>query len=139
MPPKNSKKDIKGIETIEISSEDDETGDDDVTPARKGSEGNLNRSSERLLKEIDGGGPEAVKDNSSPKDQIMEIVEESRNAEVEKAFQIVKEVSGSDDATVRRLLSTLLDETGGDYTSAINRILEMEYEKVKVEVRKAII
>ena len=110
-----------------------------MTPARKGSEGNLNRSSERLLKEIDGGGPEAVKDNSSPKDQIMEIVEESRNAEVEKAFQIVKEVTGSDDATVRRMLSTLLDETGGDYTSAINRILEMEYEKVKVEVREAII
>ena len=138
MPPKNSKKDIKGIETIEISSEDDETGGDDVTPARKGSEGNLNRSSERLLKEIDGSGPEAVKDNSSPKDQIMEIVE-SRNAEVEEAFQIVREVTGSDDATARRMLSTLLDETGGDCTSAINRILEMEYENVKVEVREAII
>ena len=138
MSPKKSNKDIKGIETIEISSEDDETGDDDVTPARKGSEGNLNRSSERLLKEIDGSGPEAVKDNSSPKDQV-EIVEGSRNAEVEKAFQIVKEVTGSDDATARRMLSTLLDETGGDYTSAINRILEMEYEKVKVEVREAII
>ena len=129
MSPKKSKKDIKGIETIEISSEDDETGDDDVTPARKGSEGNLNRSSERLLKEIDGGGPEAVKDNSSPKDQIMEIVEESRNAEVEGAFQIVKEVTGSDDATVKRML----DETGGDYTSAIDRVLEME-DEVKVEV-----
>ena len=61
-----------------------------MTPARKGSEGNLNRSSDRLLK-------------------------------------------GSDGATVRRILSTLLDETGGDYTSAIDRILEMEYE-VKVEV-----
>ena len=59
----------------------------------------------------------------------MEIVEESRNAEVEEAFQIVREVTGSDDATVRRVL----DETGGDYTSAIDRILEMEYE-VKVEV-----
>ena len=129
MPPKNSKKDIKGIETIEISSEDDETGDDDVTPARKGSEGNLKRSSDRLLKEIDGSGPKAVKDNSSPKDQIMEIVEEARNAAVEEAFQIVREVTGSDDATVRRML----DETGGDYTSAIDRILEMEYE-VKVEV-----
>ena len=92
-----------------------------------------------LLKEIDRSGPEAMKDNSSPKDQIMEIVEESRNAEVEKAFQIVKEVTGSDDATARRMLSTLLDETGGDCTSAINRILEMEYENVKVEVREAII
>ena len=129
MPPKNSKKDIKGIETIEISSEDDETGDDDVTPARKGSEGNLIRSSDMLLKEIDRSGPEAMKDNSSPKDQIMEIVEESRNAEVEEAFQIVREVTGSDDATVKRML----DETGGDYTSAIDRFLEMEYE-VKVEV-----
>ena len=90
MSPKKSKKDIKGIETIEISSEDDETGGDDVTPARKGSEGNLNRSSDRLLK-------------------------------------------GSDGATVRRILSTLLDETGGDYTSAIDRVLEME-DEVKVEV-----
>ena len=100
-----------------------------MTPARKGSEGNLNRSSDRLLKEIDCSGPEAVKDNNSPKDQIMEIVEESRNAEVEEAFQIVREVTGSDDATVKRML----DETGGDYTSAIDRFLEMEYE-VKVEV-----
>ena len=39
MSPKKSNKDIKGIETIEISSEDDETGDDDVTPARKESRG----------------------------------------------------------------------------------------------------
>ena len=79
-----------------------------------------------MLKEIDGSGPEAVKDNSSPKDQIMEIVE-SRNAEVEEAFQIVREVTGSDDATVRRVL----DDTGGDYIRAISRIWEME-DEVKV-------
>ena len=82
-----------------------------------------------MLKEIDGSGPEAVKDNSSPMDQIIEIVEEPGKAAMEHAVQMVKTVTGSDDATVRRML----DETGGDYTSAIDRILEMEYE-VKVEV-----
>ena len=43
---------------------------------------------------------------------------------MEKAVQMVKTVTGSDDATVRRAL----DDTGGDYIRAISRIWEMEDE-----------
>ena len=80
-----------------------------------------------MLKEIDGSGPEAVKDNSSPRDQIIEIAEEPGKAAMEHAVQMVKTVTGSDDATVRRVL----DDTGGDYIRAISRIWEME-DEVKV-------
>ena len=53
-----------------------------------------------MLKEIDGSGPEAVKDNSSSRDQIIEIVEEPGKSAMEHAVQMAKTVTGSDDATV---------------------------------------
>ena len=60
--------------------------------------------------------------------EVIEIAEEPATAQMEEAFQMVKSVTGTDEATVKMVL----DEMGGDATRAINRLFDLE-AKAEVE------
>ena len=75
-------------------------------------------------------------DKSSAEVEVVEIVEESAKTAtaktvMEEAYQIIKSVTGADEATAKKVL----DETGGDTTRAINRLLDSEAEMEVKEVR----
>jgi len=76
-----------------------------------------------------------LEDKSSAEVEVVEIVEESAKTAtaktvMEEAYQIIKSVTGADEATAKKVL----DETGGDTTRAINRLLDSEAE---MEVKEA--
>ena len=70
-------------------------------------------------------------DKSSPEVEVVEIVEELAKTVMEEACQMVKLVTGADEATAKKVL----DETGDDTTRAINRLLDLKAEMEVKEVR----
>jgi len=128
------------------------TGVDEATAKKvlEESGGDMTTTINKLLDDLedDMGAPVVNQDNSFPDIEVIETAGEVKDAEVvvvevienaeeaakgqveEEAFQMVRSVTGKDDATVKRVL----DEMGGDTTRAINRLLDLE---AKVEVTVA--